>query len=141
MTEHHPEPTGPEVEISPAIPVIRIFDDAKAREFYLDYLGFRVDWEYRYEDDMPLYMQISRSGCLLHLSEHHGDATPGSTCFVPVSGAMTLHQELGEKRYHNLKPGLDAMPWGLQITVTDPFGNRLRLCEQRSEASGKQTSA
>jgi hypothetical protein len=29
-----------------AIPILRIFDIAKALEFYLDYLGFKVDWEH-----------------------------------------------------------------------------------------------
>jgi hypothetical protein len=24
------------------------------------------------------------------------------------------------------------MPWGLEMSVTDPFGNRLRFTEQRS---------
>ena len=120
-------------DIRPAIPVIRIFDLEKAKQFYLDYLGFSVDWEHRHEEDFPIYMQISRSGCVLHLSEHHRDATPGSTCFVPITGAMALHQELGDRRYRNIKPALEAMPWGLQITVTDPFGNRLRFCEYRGE--------
>jgi catechol 2,3-dioxygenase-like lactoylglutathione lyase family enzyme len=26
-------------------PILRIFDEAKAREFYVDFLGFRVDWD------------------------------------------------------------------------------------------------
>jgi catechol 2,3-dioxygenase-like lactoylglutathione lyase family enzyme len=26
-------------------PILRIFDVAKAREFYVDRLGFQVDWE------------------------------------------------------------------------------------------------
>ncbi|MEA3088168.1 MAG: hypothetical protein QOC89_5865, partial [Paraburkholderia sp.] len=29
-------------------------------------------------------MQVRRSELILHLSEHHGDATAGSTIFVPV---------------------------------------------------------
>ena len=29
-------------------PILRIFDIAKAREFYLDFLGFAVDWEHRF---------------------------------------------------------------------------------------------
>lgn len=127
--------TAVSAHIRPAIPVLRIFDLEQARAFYLDYLGFVTDWEYRAEEDHPLYMQISRADCVLHLTEHHGDATPGSTCFVPMSGAMSLHQELGDKRFRGVKPALDAMPWGLQITVIDPFGNRLRFCEQRSEAN------
>ena len=41
-------------------------------------LGFRVDWEHRFRRAAPLYMQVSRDGLVLHLSEHHGDACPGS---------------------------------------------------------------
>jgi Glyoxalase superfamily protein len=33
-----------------AIPILRIFDVTKAREFYLDFLGFRVDWEARFNE-------------------------------------------------------------------------------------------
>ena len=29
-------------------PILRIFDEAKAREFYVDFLGFKVDWEHRF---------------------------------------------------------------------------------------------
>ena len=31
------------------IPILRIFDPGKAKEFYVDYLGFAVDWEHRFE--------------------------------------------------------------------------------------------
>jgi catechol 2,3-dioxygenase-like lactoylglutathione lyase family enzyme len=61
------------------IPILRIFDVAKADEFYLDYLGFRVDWDHRYDDNAPLYRQISRGDLVLHLSEHHGDGSPGGS--------------------------------------------------------------
>ena len=49
-------------------PILRIFDEAKAKEFYVDFLGFKVDWEHRFEEGLPLYMQISRDGCVY--SEH-----------------------------------------------------------------------
>lgn len=42
------------------IPILRIFDAAKAKEFYIDFLGFKVDWQHRFEDGLPLYMQISK---------------------------------------------------------------------------------
>lgn len=38
---------------------------------------FRVDWEHRFEPGFPLYLQVSRDGLVLHLSEHHGDGSPG----------------------------------------------------------------
>ena len=58
--------------IAPAIPVFRIFSVEKAREFYLDFLGFKVDFEHRFEPELPLFMQVSRGDCVLQLSEHHG---------------------------------------------------------------------
>jgi hypothetical protein len=47
------------VQALQTIPILRIFDEAKAREFYLGYLGFQVDWEHRFEPGMPLYMQTA----------------------------------------------------------------------------------
>ena len=62
------------------VPILRSFDEAKAREFYVDWLGFTVNWEHRFEPGMPLYMQVSRDGIVLHISEHHGDGSPGARC-------------------------------------------------------------
>ncbi len=42
-----------------AIPVFRMFSVEKARDFYLGFLGFGLDWEHRFEPDAPIYMQIS----------------------------------------------------------------------------------
>lgn len=119
------------IAIRPAIPILRSFDEAKAREFYCAFLGFNVDWEHRFHAGAPLYMQISRDGLLIHLSEHHGDASPGATCFVRVEGIEALHAELIGRNYRNNRPGLERQDWGLEVTVHDPFGNRIRFCEQR----------
>lgn len=121
---------GP-VVIQPAIPIMRIFDEEKAKEFYCGFLGFDIDWEHRFEPHLPLYCQVFRSGAKLHLSGHHGDATPGSTAFVPMDGIESFQRELRDKRYPNMNPGLEKVDWGLEVTVIDPFGNRLRFCEQR----------
>ena len=29
-------------------PILRIFDESKAKEFYLGFLGFKLDWEHRF---------------------------------------------------------------------------------------------
>lgn len=37
------------------VPVIRIFDVPKAKEFYVGYLGFAWDWEHRFDERAPLW--------------------------------------------------------------------------------------
>ncbi len=113
-----------------AIPMLRSFDETKMRGFYVDFLGFAVDWEHRFEDDFPLYVQLSRGGMRLHVTEHHGDTTPGTTVFVATTSLAAYHAELSAKDYPNNRPGLDPAPWGGQVMeVIDPFGNQLRFWE------------
>ena len=85
------------------VPILRIFSEEKAKEFYLGFLGFKLDWEHRFETDAPLYMQVSRAGMVLHLSEHHGDGAPGATLFVETAGLDELHAEVTAKKYRYLK--------------------------------------
>jgi len=118
------------MQFAPAIPILRIFSVDKAREFYLDFLGFQLDWEHRFAPDLPLYMQVHRDGLILHLSEHHGDATPGSAVFARVEDLKALERELLAKRYGYARPQAEAVDWGLEMQVADPFGNRLRFCQQ-----------
>lgn len=111
-------------------PVLRIFDVAKADEFYLGFLGFRIDWDHRFDDNAPLYRQISRGGLILHLSEHHGDGCPGARLRVTMRGIEALWAELTAKHYRFMRPGLEKMPWNtLELGVIDPFGNHIRFCE------------
>lgn len=107
-------------------PILRIFDEAKAREFYIDFLGFKVDWEHRFEPGMPLYLQISKGGCVLHLSEHHGDCSPGAAMRIETDGLDAYHQQLLAKNYKHARPGIEDTAWeSRDMSVRDPFGNRL----------------
>jgi catechol 2,3-dioxygenase-like lactoylglutathione lyase family enzyme len=120
------------ISISPPVPILRIFSVEKAREFYVGYLGFEVAWEHRFEPNLPLYMQVERGTAVLHLSEHHGDGTPGTACFVPLRGLEAYRAELAAKDYDHQRPGIEEAPWGSKtMTVTDPFGNELRFDEAR----------
>lgn len=106
-------------------PILRIFDEAKAREFYLDFLGFHVDWEHRFDPGAPLYMQVSRDACVLHLSEHYGDGSPGVGLRIDCTDLDAFHAELAAKEYKYARPGINKQPWGREVSVRDPFGNRL----------------
>jgi hypothetical protein len=119
------------VQFQQVIPILRIFDVAKADEFYLGFLGFSVDWEHRFDDNAPLYRQISRNGLVLHLSEHHGDGSPGARLRVMMRGVREFHHELSTKAYRYMRPGLEKTEWGtIETGAIDPFGNMIRFCER-----------
>jgi catechol 2,3-dioxygenase-like lactoylglutathione lyase family enzyme len=120
------------VELGSAIPIFRIFDEAKAREFYVGWLGMSVDWEHRFHANAPLYCQVSRGALKLHLSEHSGDASPGSTALVYMEGVEAWQKELIGKPYKYNRPGLEKQDWGLECTVIDPFRNQIRFMEKKS---------
>lgn len=112
-----------------AVPIFRSFHEGLARGFYVDWLGF--DWEggHRVTPDAPLYAFLRLGAFRLHLSEHHGDCTPGATALVEVTGLADWHAGLMAKPYPGNRPGTETLPWGFQMTVTDPFANRLRFLE------------
>jgi uncharacterized glyoxalase superfamily protein PhnB len=115
------------------IPITRIFDEDKAKDFYLGYLGMNVDWEHRFEADFPLYMQVSKGEFKLHLSEHSGDCSPGSKIFVNVDNIEALFEELQAKDYAFCKPIIESAPWGdCCFTVVDPFSNKILFNEPKS---------
>src|SRR5215210_6779538 len=104
------------IEFKWVIPIFRIYSLDKAREFYVDFLGCTIDWEHRFEPEAPVYMQVSRGELKLHLSEHHGDGTPGAVAYVLMSGLEEVHRELIGKKYRHNRPGLEKQDWGLEMT-------------------------
>ena len=107
-------------------PILRSFDEAKAKEFYREFLGFTIDWEHRFEENSPLYMQVSRGACRLHLSEHYGDGVPGVSVRIETPDVDALAAALRAKDYKFAKPGVEATSWNTRETcIKDPFGNKL----------------
>ena len=120
-----------------AIPVLRIFDRAKAKEFYLDFLGFRLEWQHRFADGAPVYLQIARGDLVLHLSEHHGDGSPGAVVYVRTTGLADFHREITAKDYPFMRPGIERTPWrSMLMEFADPFHNRLRVDEKPAPSQG-----
>lgn len=114
------------MKLGSVTPILRIFDEAKARQFYVDYLGFTVDWEHRFGPGMLLYLQVSRGDCTLHLSEHHGDCCPGAALRIEVDDIDGLHAELTTRQYGYARPAIEDTPWETrELSVKDPFGSRL----------------
>jgi len=91
------------------IPILRIFDYQKTIEFYVDWLGFEIVWEHHFEDNTPVYMEVKKDNITLHLSEHHGDGTPGSRVFIWGEGVADYHKELIDKNINTTVPDLKKL--------------------------------
>ena len=126
------------VAFQATIPILRIFDVDKARDFYQGFLGFQVDWEHRFDERAPVYMQVSRDGLTLHLTEHHGDCCPGSKVFVWMVGIEEFHNNITSRGYEYMRPGMETSFYGSRcVEVTDPFGNRISFNEEITASGAK----
>jgi len=120
------------IQFEKTVPLLRIFDLPKAKEFYVDLLGFTIDWEHRFDERAPIYMSVSRGTLALHLTEHYGDCCPGTTVYVSMRGIEEFHREIMAKSYGYMRPGIGQTEWGSKMMqVIDPFGNRIRFDEPK----------
>lgn len=116
------------------IPVLRSYDRGLTTRFYVDWLGFCVDWEHQLAEGSPRYLQVSRGAAVLHLSEHYGDCSPGAKIIIGIDDVETYHRELRSRPHPNMNPGIETMPWGREMTVVDPCGNRLVFLQSAQTA-------
>ena len=120
------------MKLGPATPIFRIFDEDRARDFYIRWMGFDVVFEHRFGSDMPLYLGLKRDAFVLHLSEHSGDTTPGTRIRVATYDITKLYEDLTSRPEKSLRLGPpEEMPWGdVELTVTDPFANRITFYQE-----------
>ena len=100
------------------VPIFRVEDGHAAAAWYA-WLGFEVVGEHRFTPDLPLYVFLRRGDTNLHLSEHTGDAPPESLVYFYVDDIDAVAQEFGVP--------VRRQPWGREVELTDPSGNRLRV--------------
>jgi uncharacterized glyoxalase superfamily protein PhnB len=115
------------IMFGPPTPILRSFDEKRCKAFYLDFLGFELVFEHRFEEWAPLYMGVKKGDCTIHLSEHYGDGCPGAAVRIPVDDVAAYMAELRAKEFGNSRPGEpQETPWGTrEITIADPASNRL----------------
>lgn len=119
-----------ETRFTAVMPVLRIFDVDKAREFYLDFLGCTLDFEHRFDDNAPWFLQVTLDGIAFGLTEHFGSGSPGSHIKVATTGLAAYQAALIAKNYRHARPGLEQQPWGeTTMTITDPFYNQIMFAE------------
>jgi catechol 2,3-dioxygenase-like lactoylglutathione lyase family enzyme len=115
-------------------PLLRIFDYDKTLEFYVDWLGCKIDWEHTFAPGAPRFMQVSLGDVSFYLSEHHGDGSPGVHIMIEdFKGLRAYHGQLLAKKYKYNGPGLEVPFWdkhSITVTVIDPVGNQITFTEK-----------
>jgi len=116
------------------VPAFRILNYARSRAFYVDGLGFQVDWEHRFRPDFPVFVQVSRDGLSFYLTEHRGDCEVGGLIHLYVPNVDEWYAELLGRGV----PVKEAPNEGLEglrmMTVVDPDGNQLRIATRQQKS-------
>lgn len=116
------------------IPALRITNYEQSKRFYTEGLGFRIDWEHCFEPGLPVFMQLSRDGMILYLTEHRGDCQPGGLIHLFVPDVDAWHDVFRDSipkvraGLCQITPPSESIPGLRVMTVVDPDGNKLRIC-------------
>ena len=109
------------------IPQLRITSAAASLPFYVDGLGFVVDWKHQFEPGFPLFVQLTRRDQTIFLTEHAGDCQVGGAIYFVVPDVEDCYQEFTNRGITTIESPHDT-PWkSREMVVTDPDGNRLRF--------------
>jgi uncharacterized glyoxalase superfamily protein PhnB len=109
------------------IPQLRITEVVRSLSFYIDGLGFEVDWKHQFETGFPLFFQVTRAGQTIFLTEHSGDCQVGGAVYFKVEDALACHADFSKNGIVATNPPTNT-PWGTcEFVLTDPDGNRLRF--------------
>lgn len=100
------------------VPIFRVVDAYEAAEWYAR-LEFVIEGEHRFAPGFPLYLFLRRGLNALHLSEHEGDARPNTLVYLYVNDVDEIAAEFNAE--------VEEQPWGREVKLTDPDGNRLRI--------------
>ena len=114
------------MQIKSTTPILSSSDKDKAKEFYVNFLEFEIEFEHRFEENFPLYLGLIKGGFRLHLSEHYGDSNPGAPIRIEIENLELFQKALLNKNYKYSRPSIIKQDWGtMEMIIKDPFGNKL----------------
>jgi catechol 2,3-dioxygenase-like lactoylglutathione lyase family enzyme len=108
-------------------PQLRMTKWDRSRAFYVDGLGFSVDWEHRFEPGFPVFAQLTRQGLSLFLTEHAGDCQVGGAAYFVIDDVDSMFTEIRRRGIQPAEPPTDTEWNAREMTVVDPDGNKLRF--------------
>jgi len=115
------------------MPRLRITSYAKSKAFYIDGLGFQIDWGHRFEPNFPVFMQVSRDDMAFFLSEHRGDCPVGGLVHLYVPYVDAWYAEFQRKGVPIKELPNEELQGLRSMTVVDPGGNKIRICTRLAD--------
>jgi catechol 2,3-dioxygenase-like lactoylglutathione lyase family enzyme len=110
------------------MPTLRITSYEKSKAFYVDGLGFQIDWEHRFKPHFPVFIQVSRDGLAMFLTEHSGDCPVGGLVHFYVPDVDAWYVDFQGRGVPVKEPPSESLQGLRDMTVVDPDGNKLRIC-------------
>lgn len=119
---------GEQLPVQRVMPTLRITSYARSKTFYVDGLGFQIDWEHRLKPDFPVFIQVSRDGLSFFLTEHKGDCPVGGLIHLYVPDVDAWYAEFQHRGAPVEEPPNETLQGLRDMTIIDPDGNKLRIC-------------
>lgn len=111
-------------------PILRVENPEASKRYYLDVLGFKLDWE------APWMFSVSRDRASLMLCRQH-QGNPGTWVWIGCEDADALHAEFVAKGA-NIRHPPTNFEWAYEFQVEDPDGHVLRFgSEPKAAPFGK----
>ena len=121
---------------------VPVSDVDRAKEFYVEKLGFNADHDQRVSDDLR-FVQVTPPGsaCSIAIGEGLGATLAPGTLDVIQVVIPDADAALAELRAKGVEAeGVDEQAWGRFITLRDPDGNRWTLQQLPAWSAGASTS-
>ena len=114
------EPPAREVEC--VVPILRARSLEVSLRYYVDVLGFQVEWG---GDEGSTMASVGRDGCSIMLCEG-AQGQPGTWVWIGVEDIRPLYHLLS-RRGAIIRQKPEHRPWAYEMQVEDPDGHVLRF--------------
>lgn len=114
------ESKGSAIEFECVSPILRVENLQASLAYYVDILGFKVDWQ---EPGIMASVSRGRGGVMLCEGDQ---GHPGGWVWIGVSDADQLFAEYSAMGAKVRQPPTN-FPWACEMQVLDPDGNVLRM--------------